>query len=225
VVDGDYADAFEVGRQVARHRDWYSRSGAVNPYVVEGVRTLGLEIAAAVDADWVALSMGNGTTLAGCWKGLAAFDRLGHADGTPRLLGVQAEGASAIHDRFHGVDSAERPAGTVAGSIDVTTPHNAAAACHGLRASGGTAVTVDDDAMLAARRRLGEAAGVYAERAAAAPVAGIEVARERGIVGAGDTVVVVATGTGLKDDAVGATDHVDTVPPDVDPEAVLDDRP
>lgn len=210
-VDGSYADAYDLCREVSAERGWYNRNAAMNPYAVEGKRTLGFELAQqAPDADWVVMSMGNGCSLAGAWKGLREFDRLGLADGTPRMLGVQAAGATAIYDRFvtesggeRGSESpADRPGEeTTADSIDVGVPHNAGKACRALRESDGDAVVVSDDEILTAQRLLGEREGVFAEPASAAAVAGVRTARERGIVDAGDRVVVVATGTGLKDSA------------------------
>jgi threonine synthase len=253
-VEGSYEDAYDLCRTVSRERGWYNRSAAINPYAVEGNRTLGFEIAEQTDAtpDWVVLPMGNGCTLAGAWKGLRQFADLGLADGTPRMLGVQAAGATAIHDQFHreraneegapAADGAGRPAtepadrdegggpadrdrgvtGTAADSIDVTGPHNAGKACEALHESGGDAVVVDDDAILDAQRLLGETEGLFAEPASAAAVAGLRRARERGIVADGDTVVVVATGTGLKDTATASEAVGDTVAVGSDPGTVPD---
>ncbi|WP_436910636.1 threonine synthase [Halosimplex marinum] len=225
-VDGTYADAYELCREVSAERGWYNRNAAMNPYAVEGKRTLGFELAeGAPDADWVAMPMGNGCSLAGAWKGLREFERLGVVADAPRMLGVQAEGATAIRDRFAaefdevaadgGADSTdvtadrrspgdERREGvdeTTADSIDVGVPHNAGKACRALAESGGDAVVVSDEAILDAQRLLGECEGVFAEPASAAAVAGVRAAVERGTVAPGERVVVVATGTGLKDSA------------------------
>jgi threonine synthase len=217
-VDGSYTGAYDLCATVAARRGWYNCSAAMNPYAAEGKRTLGFEIAEGTrdrPVNWVAMAMGNGCSLAGAWKGLWEFDRLGLADGTPRMLGVQAAGAPAIHDAFQnetepdeergeGADQADGDRasdGTTADSIDVRVPHNAGKACRALEESGGTAITVGDDAILAAQRLLGRTEGVFVEPASAAAVAGVEAARRRGVVAPGDRVVVVATGTGLKDPA------------------------
>ncbi|WP_123534069.1 threonine synthase [Halosimplex salinum] len=220
-VDGNYADAYELCRSVSAERGWYNRNAAMNPYAVEGKRTLGFELAEqAPDADWVVMPMGNGCSLAGAWKGLSEFERLGVIDDTPRMLGVQAAGATAIYDRFvteGGGDSVEGEAAvrpdsgdTTADSIDVSVPHNAGKACRALEASGGDAVVVSDEEIRAGQRLLGESEGVFAEPASAAAVAGVRAARERGTIDSGERVVVVATGTGLKDTA-SARDAVDDV--------------
>ncbi len=213
-VEGHYDDAFSLCRRVSGRRDWYDGSAAVNPYAVEGLRTVGHELADQVPAaDWVVAPMGNGCGLSATWKGLAEFERMGLLDGAPRLLGVQAEGASAIHDRFQGEDP-RAGTGTRADSIDVGHPHNAERACRALSGSDGDSVAVSDEAILDAERRLGEAEGVYAEPASAATLAGLKRARDEGVVEPGETVVLLVTGTGLKDteSARSATDDVERIP-------------
>ncbi|WP_436924626.1 threonine synthase [Halosimplex amylolyticum] len=237
-VDGTYADAYELCREVSAERGWYNRNAAMNPYAVEGKRTLGFELAEqAPDADWVAMPMGNGCSLAGAWKGLREFERLGFLDETPRLLGVQAEGATAIYDRFvtesdgdvgdRDGESARRPVDddgeTTADSIDVGVPHNAGKACRALRESGGDAVVVSDGEILDAQRLLGECEGVFAEPASAAAVAGVRTARERGTIAPGERVVVVATGTGLKDTASARRAVDDVIAVDAAGEGLPDD--
>ncbi|WP_415381747.1 threonine synthase [Halosimplex sp. TS25] len=237
-VDGTYADAYELCREVSAERGWYNRNAAMNPYAVEGKRTLGFELAEqAPDADWVAMPMGNGCSLAGAWKGLREFERLGFLDETPRMLGVQAEGATAIYDRFV-TESADGPddrndggtgrptdgnGETTADSIDVGVPHNAGKACRALRDSDGDAVVVSDAEILDAQRLLGECEGVFAEPASAAAVAGVRTARERGTVASGERVAVVATGTGLKDTASARRAVDDVIAVDAAGEGLPDD--
>ena len=227
-VDGSYADAYELCREVSADRGWYNRNAAMNPYAVEGKRTLGFELAEqAPAADWVVMPMGNGCSLAGTWKGLREFERLGVLESTPRMLGVQAEGATAIYDQFV-TESETVPDGgtgrdtprsndeeTTADSIDVGVPHNAGKACRALRESDGDAVVVSDEAIREGQRLLGGCEGVFAEPASAAAVAGVRTARERGVVEHGDRVVVVATGTGLKDTASAQQAVEDVVTVDV----------
>ena len=229
-VDGDYDDAFSLCRRVAADRGWYDCSAAVNPYAVEGLRTVGHELAEQTREsvpDWLVYPMGNGCGLAAAWKGFREFERMGLVEDRPRLLGVQAEGATAIHDRFTSREAAADggpAAETQADSIDVGHPHNARKACRALGASNGATVVVSDDEILAAERALGHAEGIYAEPASAATLAGLESAVERGIVAPGESATLVVTGTGLKDTA-SARDLVDGVErvPD-DPSAVPDRR-
>jgi len=225
-VEGGYEDAYDRCRAVASERGWYNCNAAMNPYAMEGMRTLGFELAReAPAADWVAMPMGNGCSLAGAWKGFREYERCGRLADPPRMLGVQAAGTAPIYDRFvaeNGADrdhagdadrddsgdserddsgDGERVAGTAADSIDVREPHNAGAACRALRESGGDAVTVTDAAIADAQALLGGTEGVFVEPASAAAVAGVQRAVGAGRIDPDERVVVVATGSGLKDTA------------------------
>jgi len=200
-VDGSYADAHDRCRERAREEGWLDRSAGATPYVPAGMRTLGYELAEQCsDApEWVAVSMGNGGTLAAVWRGWQTFADLGYVERVPRFLGVQSASASAIHDAYHGTDGGSEGPETCADSIAVEEPHRARAARRAIEQSGGTTVTVTDDALRAALWQLGRHEGVFAEPASAATVAGIDAALDRGVVEAGERVVAVLTGDGLKD--------------------------
>ena len=202
-VEGGYGDACRRCRAYAdSDRDGgavLDRSAGANPYTPAGARTLGFELAEqAPEAAWIAVSMGNGGTIADLYRGYELFERLGSVAETPRLLGVQAEGSPSIHGTA-GTDPV--PQGTCADSIDVDEPHRAADATGAIERSGGTSVAVGDDDIRRALRWLGRDEGVFAEPAGAAALAGVERAVASGIVDPGDRVVAVATGNGLKDTA------------------------
>ncbi len=221
-VEGSYDDACSLSGTVAERDDWLDRSAGTSPYVKAGNRTLGYELAEqAPEADWVVVPVGNGGTLAGVWEGLSQFERCGLLESPPRLLGVQAAGTDPVVAAYEGIRG-ERDAGTCADSIDVPRPSEAEAALTALDESDGAAVSVSDDAILAAQRRLGVAEGVFAEPASAATVAGLEAALDAGAVDPGESVVLVVTGTGLKDTKSASRVAPDRtqVPPDVDPTAL-----
>ncbi|MGZ4480716.1 MAG: threonine synthase [Gaiellales bacterium] len=204
LVEGGYDQAYEMCMEACRDHGWENRNAAVNPYLVEGKKTCGHEIAdqvAGAPPDWVCVSVGDGCTLAGIWKGLGELHRRGTMPRLPRLLAVQAAGAGAVHDAFvaGGERIQPRPAVTRAESIAVGRPRNAVKALRALRASDGASVLVEDEAIMAAQLRLGRATGVFAEPAAAAAFAGVERARELGLIGRGERVLCVLTGHGLKD--------------------------
>lgn len=207
-VSGDYTDAVARCRAEASEGA-LDRSAGASLYTPAGTQTLGFELAEqAPEADWVAVSMGNGGTLADIWQGLSLFDRAGFLADPPRLLGVQAAGCPPIHDSVAKSESSD-PTGTCADSIDVTEPHRAVAAEQAIEDSGGATVTVDDDQIRAALRRLGREEGVFVEPAGAAAVAGVAVALDRGVLTSGESVAAVLTGDGLKDTAT-ALDAVDS---------------
>jgi threonine synthase len=202
-VRGTYDETWELCQRACDTYGWYNRNAAVNPSLVEGKKTCGLEIAEQMGADvpdWVAVSVGDGCTLAGIWKGLKEMHALGFIRRLPRVLGVQAEGARPLVDAFRdGGDLVPGPAQTLADSICVGHPRNWRKALRAVRESGGTFLAVSDDAILEAMREAGRRAGVFGEPAGVAGLAGIREAVRAGIVGRGDTVLTVVTGSGLKD--------------------------
>jgi threonine synthase len=220
-VDGTYDEAYDLSMAVTETFGWYNRNAAVNPFQVEGKRTVGLELAEQTRTDppdWVVVSMGDGCTIYGAWKGLRESHELGFVDDTPKMLGVQSAGASAIHDAFHDHDDVADVADTVADSIAVGRPRNTVKACTALSESGGTSVVVSDDEILRAERTLGSTEGIYAEPAGAAPVAGVRKALAAGIVEEDERVCLVVTGNGLKDteSAMAATGGIEHIAPDLE---------
>ncbi|HEY7356359.1 MAG TPA: threonine synthase [Ktedonobacterales bacterium] len=202
-VHGSYDQAYYLAMDAAAEFGWYNRNCAINAYLVEGKKTCGLEIGEQLQdnmADWLAVAVGDGCTIAGIWKGLVEMQKLGVLSRLPRLLGVQAEGAAPIYQSFHSGKPLEPiPANTVADSIAVGHPRNSTKALRAVQASGGAYVTVSDAAILAAIPRLARATGVFAEPAGVASLAGVIAARESGLIGPRERVITVATGNGLKD--------------------------
>ena len=220
-VEGSYDQASALSLEVTDAYGWYNRNAAVNPFQVEGKRTVGHELAEQTRGevpDWVVFSVGDGCTIFGGWKGVKEMRDLGLVDDAPRMLGVQAEGAPHVHDVFHGAEDPSEAAETLADSIAVGKPANLVKAVKALRESDGESVLVSDEAILEAEALLGRSEGVYAEPAAAAPVAGVKQARADGIIGPDETVVVCVTGTGLKDTkaAQQAAGEPISIPPTLD---------
>jgi threonine synthase len=167
--------------------------------------------------DWVAVSVGDGCTLAGTWKGLQEMHALGFIPRVPRMLGVQAQGARPLVDAFEaGGDLVPGRAQTIADSICVGHPRNWRKALRAVRASGGTFVAVPDEAILDAMRESGRRAGVFGEPAGVAGLAGLEQAVREGIVAHHETALAVVTGSGLKDvrTAIRAAGAPVDLPPD-----------
>jgi len=204
LVEGTYADAFRTCQAAVEAFGWYNRNCAINPYLVEGKKTCGLEIAEQMRArmpDVVTVALGDGCTTAGIWKGLVEMKTHGVVDGLPRLLAVQAEGAAPLARTFARGDERIEPveASTLADSINVGAPRNGIKALRAVRASGGAIVTASDEAILSWIPRLARATGVFAEPTGVAALAGLEAAIEKGLVVRGESVLHVATGNGLKD--------------------------
>jgi threonine synthase len=206
LVNASYDRTYDLCQEAVERFGWYNRSAAKNPHLVEGKKTCGHEIAEQFSAarlpDWVAMSVGDGCSIAGCYKGMREMQRLGIVDRTPKMLGVQAEGAAPLARAFReGKERVERmdDAQTIADSINVGMPRNPIKALRAVRESNGAFVTVSDQSILSFIPRVARASGVFGEPTAVAAVAGIETARREGIVKREETVLAVITGNGLKD--------------------------
>lgn len=202
-VRGSYEDAFQLCQRSCARWGWYNRNSGINPYLVEGKKTAGLEIAEQLGwepPEWVAVSVGDGCTVAGVWKGFRELRTLGLIERTPRILGVQAEGAAPITTAFESGEPMQpvEPK-TLADSIAVGVPRNWKKAVLAVRESGGAMINVSDDAILDAMRYTGRLAGIFAEPAAATAVAGLQKAAAEGLVRRRATAVALITGNGLKD--------------------------
>lgn len=206
-VEGGYDEAFELSSQACRARGWYNRNTALNPYTLEGKKTAALEIAVqmpehAVDA--VFTGAGDGVILGGLGKGFADLGLAGLLRGQPRLFAVQAGSSDALA-RGHEAGSADAArvphAGSVADSLNVEAPRNAVQVLQMLRGTKGACVRVTDEEIRAAVALLGSTTGLFAEPAGAASLAGLLRALELGLVGRDERIVLLVTGSGLKDPA------------------------
>jgi threonine synthase len=204
-IDGNYDDAFELCLAACEEFGWYNRNTALNPFTIEGKKTAALEIAASLAPevpDAVLVPTGDGVILAGVAKGFRDLERSGLIGRVPRLIAVQPEGAAAIVTALREGRGTVTPvpgAHSVADSLTVEAPRNAIQCMSVIRASGGSGVAVSDQAILDSIPRLACLSGVFAEPSAAAGLAGLDVALEAGLVERDERVVMLVTGTGLKD--------------------------
>ena len=178
-------------------------NAAINPYLSEGKKTVSLEIAEQLDwkmPDYLAISVGDGCTIAGVWKGLKDLYAIGFIDKLPRLISAQAEGCHPIN-RAIAENKPWEPMeeNTLADSIAVGVPRNADKALAAIRESNGIVVNVSDEEIMAAQKLLGTSCGVFGEPAGVAGTAAVKKLCDEGVLGENDTVVSVVTGNGLKD--------------------------
>ncbi len=202
-VRGSYAEAYELCQRACERWGWYNRNCAVNSYLVEGKKTCGLEICEQMawePPDWVAVSVGDGCTIAGVWKGFREMKQLGLIARTPKMLGVQAEGAAPITRAFYSGTALEpvEPR-SIADSIAVGVPRNWKKAVDAVRESGGVMINVSDAEILDAITYTARLGGIFGEPAAAASVAGLRRAVGEGTVPERACALAVITGNGLKD--------------------------
>ena len=215
-VDGTYDQAFDLCTAACQEFGWYNRNTGYNPYMSEGKRTVAFEIAEQFAAwladhgesraplavpDAIFVSVGDGCIIGGVHKGFYDLLQLGWIDRMPRIFGVQSEQSAALAQAWRaGVDVPRAvQATTRADSISVNAPRDALKALRAVRESGGAFITVSDEAILAAILPLARLGGVFAEPAGAAAYAGLATAVQGGVVSTEATVVVINTGSGLKD--------------------------
>lgn len=226
-VRGTYDQAFELSTAACAARGWYNRNTALNPYTIEGKKTAALEIASRLPehrVDAVFVGSGDGVILGGLGKGFEDLRRAALLEQVPRLHAVQAGSSHALARGMEaGSAQAARVdrADSVADSLNVEAPRNAVHALQVLKTSSGACVRVEDEAVREAVALLGSKAGVFAEPAGAAALAGVLSALERGVVDRKEHVVVLVTGHGLKDPGAAAPHF----PPQIRVACSLDELP
>jgi threonine synthase len=149
--------------------------------------------------DYLAIPVGNAGNITAYWRGFKDYREAGLVEGTPAMLGFQAEGAAPLV-LGQPVDDPQ----TVATAIRIGRPASGASALQARDESGGHIESVSDEEILTAYRDLARYEGIFCEPASAASVAGVRKLAANGVIDPGATVVAVLTGTGLKDPDTGA---------------------
>jgi len=214
LVKGTYDQAFELSLTASREFGWYSRNTGYNPYTVEGKKTASFEICEQLALaksensprgwnapDRIFVAVGDGNIITGLWKGLRDLLALGWIEKMPKLMGVQAEGSAACYNAWKTGTETITPvdAHTISDSISVGLPRDGIRAVRAVRETNGAYLTVADDEVLEAMRKLARAEGVFAEPAGATGYAGLAKAIRENLVDPDEDIVVVVTGNGLKD--------------------------
>ncbi len=204
-VDGTYDEAFELCCAACDEFGWYNRNTALNPFTIEGKKTVALEIARQMTPeapDVVVVPTGDGVILSGIAKGFDDLVRAGLIARPPRLIAVQPEGSASIaRALISGAESITPVPGanSVADSLTVEAPRNAIQCLRAVRASGGGGVVVSDGDITEGISELAQHTGVFAEPAGAAVLPGLRSALQSGLVDCEEQIVLLVTGTGLKD--------------------------
>ena len=217
LVDGTYDEAFDLTIKASNEFGWYCRNTGYNPFTLEGKKTAAFEIWEwwiEAHRDWhktdspldshpplsIFVSVGDGNIISGIHKGFKDLLRLGWIPNMPRIIGVQAEGSAAIANAFHANTEVITPvsAKTIADSISVDLPRDGVRAVRAAKETDGTYITVSDDEIIKSIAELGRM-GVFAEPAGATAYAGLVKAASSGVIGSDNPVLVLNTGSGLKD--------------------------
>ena len=216
-VKGTYDEAFDLCYEVCRKRGWFNRNTGYNPYTREGKKTCSFELCQQLDwrpPDRIVVPVGDGNIISGIWKGLVELREIGLIDRLPKLVCAQSEESAAISRGIHALER-QRLAGndiewrkvkiepvratTVADSISVDLPRDGLAAARAVIESDGDAVTAPDSEILAAVKEIAAHAGVFVEPSCAASWACFKRLKAEGRVDAGERVLCLLTGSGLKD--------------------------
>lgn len=222
VVEGGYEDAVRLSLRCAEEYGWYNRNKAVNPFLIEGLKTAAFEMGEQLQwtvPDCIVVPMAEGSTIAAVWKGYSEMKRLGWISTLPRMIGVQAEGASPIYTAWkEGSDPVAVSPSTVAESLAVGAPRDWRKAIAAVRESGGMMVAVADREILRAMHLLGERSGLAAEPGSAATLAGlVSLLRSRQLPRTTSALLLVAScGLRYPTAAIEATGPARTVPPNFD---------
>lgn len=203
VVDGDYKAAFRLSKEAINKYGWYNRNAAINPFMVEGKKTVSLEIAEQLNfkpTDWVVVSVGDGCTVGGVYKGFYELHKLGLIEKVPKILGVQSEGCEPFVKASREKSPLEEcEENTLADSIAVGIPRNPLKALRAVENSHGSWISVPDTEIINAMSLLGKTEGIFGEPAAVTSLAGLKKALEKGIISKDENVTIIITGNGLKD--------------------------
>jgi threonine synthase len=199
-----YPAAVDLSRAAAGAFGWLDRNTGANPLTLEAKKTVAFEVWEQLGRrvpDLMLVPVGDGPTLVALDKGFAELVNGGLAERQPRLIGVQAEHCQPLVRAWLGAPAGPAeldPAATVADGIAVVRPVVGDAVLAAVRRGGGGMVAVGDGLLLRAVATLARRAGVGAEPAGAAALAGLEPAIEGGLAARSETVVLLVTGREVK---------------------------
>ncbi len=219
----NYDRAFDLCNEFCKRNRWYNRNTAINPFTGEGKKSAALEIVVQLgkSPEAVVCPVGDGCIISGLHKGFSDLVELGLIASSPRLYGVQAENSAPLAAAFD-TGGEIRPItdpSTVADSIRVGYPRDGFKALRAAKNSGGAVIAVEDRLILETQKLLAEKAGIWAEPAAAASLAGYIHLIETKIIDRREQTVILITGHGLKDIESAARNSVDLpilVEPDIE---------
>ena len=205
LVNGGIGDAGRLVAEVISQRSGYQNVATLTePYRIEGKKTMGLEIAEQLGwrmPDVIVYPTGGGVGIIGIHKAARELLELGWVSGDlPRLVAVQADGCAPIVKAFHAGATHSQPwpdPRTVAFGLTVPKALGDFLVLDALYATGGTAVAVTDEELLAEQRLVARLEGNLICPEGAACFAAVRQLRASGWLSGTDEVVVLNTGTGL----------------------------
>jgi len=204
-IEGNFDDALKAVLRLAQSNTNLYLLNSVNPYRIEGQKTLAYEIWDQLERkvpETLIVPVGNAGNISAIWKGFQDLSQLGLVSRLPRMIGVQAQGASPITQAFRRGQCEIRPVPnpeTIATAIRIGSPASWKKALRAVKGSGGLMETVTDEEILHAQKLLARLEGIFVEPASASSIAGLKKLVEAGAIEKHENVVCVTTGHGLKD--------------------------
>jgi threonine synthase len=205
LMDGLITDC---GAEVGRRKEaegWFDVSTLKEPYRIEGKKTMGYELAEHFDwelPDVIIYPTGGGTGLIGMWKAFDEMEQMGWIGSQrPRMVTVQAAGCAPIVRAFEeGKRFADEfpNAHTTASGLRVPRAIGDFLIIDALRDSGGTAIAVTDDELIAATKEIGAVEGIFCAPEGAACLPALRKLLASDAVKADERVVLFNTGSGVK---------------------------
>jgi threonine synthase len=177
---------------------------SINPFRLEGQKTLALELLEQLDwqpPDHIIVPGGNLGNSSAIGKALLEMRDLGLISRLPKLSVIQAEGANALVRTLRegsGKRLINVQAETRATAIRIGNPASWKKAVHVLEATAGACEQVTEVEIAQAKAEIG-AEGIGCEPASAVTLAGLKKLVHQGIVKREESVVLVLTGSLLKD--------------------------
>jgi threonine synthase len=213
-IDSDFDAAMALVEQVCRRESIYLLN-SINPFRIEGQKAIGFELLQDLGwevPDWIVVPGGNLGNSSAIFKGLEELASLGIIPRLPRLAVVQAEGANPLYTAFREGRELEpvEHAVTLATAIRIGNPVSWRKSLRGVRSTGGVVEQVSDQEILDAKAIV-DAAGIGAEPASCASVAGARKLVAGKVITAGDKVCCILTGHLLKDPDLTVAYHLDGV--------------
>lgn len=205
VVNGDFDDCMRLIREAQEKLSAYPLN-SINPFRLEGQKTIIWEILMQLNwqiPDWIVFPGGNLGNTSAFGKALHEAQQLGWIERMPRFAVIQAEGASPFYKAYKNgfIELKTEKAETIATAIKIGDPVNYPKAVRAMKWTNGIVESVTDEEILEAKARV-DAAGIGAEPASCATVAGIKKLIGSGEIKSNETVVGILTGNILKDPQV-----------------------
>ena len=214
-IKGNFDKALELVFQITEKNKNIYMLNSINPFRIEGQKTLAFEICEQLAAqsvkpqesdylvpDRLVVPVGNAGNISAIWKGFCEFNELGLINKLPKMTGIQAVGsapiARAVKNKCGEIEPVTEPE-TLATAIRIGAPVSWKKALNAINLSGGTAETVTDEEILEAQKLLASVEGIFVEPASASSIAGLKKLLSSGIINKNEKIVCVVTGNGLKD--------------------------